>query len=202
MAIDWESRYQSGDTPWEKGVQHPTLPLFLRQSPLHGRVLVPGCGSGADVRAIAEAMKADKTGEVFGLDCAPSAVARAHAIPRIGQESYIQGDLFALPAEWEGSFDAVWEHTCFCAIDPASRGDYARAVAKALRTGGILAAIFFLDPGLDPGESGPPYGVTREELDALFTPAFELLRAEPVVATYPGREGGEELRVYRRKKSV
>ena len=92
-------------------------------------------------------------------------------------------------------FDVVFEHTCFCAIPPERRPDYVSAVASALRPKGCLLAIFYLDPGLDPGENGPPFGVTREELDALFGPRFTILGEWVPAATYPGRESREACRL-------
>jgi SAM-dependent methyltransferase len=190
MSTDWESHYRTGDMPWEKGAAHPALVAFLKPNPVHGRVLVPGCGLGHDVRALAAT--AD---EVVGLDLAPSAVAGARKHPAVGGERYLLGDLFALPAKMRGVFDVVFEHTCFCAIDPSRRSDYVAAVADALKPGGHLLAVFYLDPGLDPGESGPPFGITLDELDAIFAPRFKLLREWKPGATYPGREGREMCRL-------
>ena len=190
MPTDWEDRYRTGDMPWEKGAPHPALVDFLKRSQVHGRVLVPGCGTGHDVRALAAT--AD---EVIGLDIAPSAIARAKAQPAVGGERYQSGDLFALPEKLRGVFDVVFEHTCFCAIDPSLRADYVAAVAGALKPGGHLLAVFYLDPGLDPGETGPPFGVTREELDTFFSPRFTLVREWKPAATYPGREGRETCRL-------
>ena len=180
--------------PWEKGTPHPALVDFLKRTPVHGRVLVPGCGTGHDVRALAAT--AD---EVAGLDIAPSAIANAKAQPAVGGEQYVLGDLFALPGKFLASFDAVFEHTCFCAIDPSLREKYVAAVAGALKPGGHLLAIFYLDPGLDPGESGPPFGVTREELDSFFSPRFTLLHEWKPAATFPGREGREMCRLMQAK---
>src|SRR6478609_6306354 len=53
MENEWDKRYQSGETPWEKGRAHPELVAFLRRQPLNGCVLVPGCGHGHDARALA-----------------------------------------------------------------------------------------------------------------------------------------------------
>lgn len=194
MPTDWEDRYRTGDMPWEKGAPHPALIDFLKSNPVHGRVLVPGCGTGHDVRALAAT--AD---EVVGLDLAPSAIARAKTQPAVGGERYQLGDFFALPPKMRGAFDVVFEHTCFCAIDPSLRERYVAAVASALKPGGHLLAIFYLDPGLDPGESGPPHGVTREELDRFFSPTFTLLREWQPAATYPGREGRETCRLLQAK---
>ena len=190
MPTDWEARYLSGETPWEKGAPHPALVTFLKSDPVRGRVLVPGCGIGHDVRALAAT--AD---EVIGLDIAPAAIRAAKLHPAIGGESYVRGDLFALPAAMRGSFDCVFEHTCFCAIDPGRRADYVSAVEGALRPGGLLLAIFYMEPGLDPGETGPPFGTSKTELDSLFRARFSLVKEWQPAATYAGREGRELCRL-------
>ena len=188
---DWEIRYRSGDTPWEKGAAHPALSAWLETNSFSGRVLVPGCGSGHDVRVLAA-----HGAEVVGLDIAPSAIAAARRHPPAGRESYEVGDFFRPPATWLGTFDGLFEHTCFCAIDLTSRADYAQSAAQLLRPGGRFLAIFYLDPGA--GE-GPPHGCTTAELDALFSPHFRLLEERTALATYPGREGGEILRLLERR---
>ena len=190
MPTDWEANYQKNETPWDKGAPSPGLVDFLAGEPLRGRVLVPGCGFGHDVRALAAG--AD---EVLGIDIAPSAVKGARTFPSVGGESYELADLFALPPRLRGSFDWVWEHTCFCAIEPGMRAAYVEAVAGALRPGGHLLAVFYLDPGPGHPDDGPPFGVSLAELDALFVPRFTLLREWLPQRAYPGREGREWMRV-------
>jgi methyl halide transferase len=192
MPTDWEDHYQRQETPWEKGEASPGLMDYLRREPVRGRVLVPGCGFGHDVRALAAT--AD---EVVGIDLAPSAVAAARKFPQVGGERYEVADLFALPKAWRGSFDWVWEHTCFCAIDREMRAAYVEVVAGALQPGGHLLAIFYLDPGHDSPEEGPPFGVSTGELDALFGARFALVKEWLPSKAYPGREGREWIRVLR-----
>ncbi|WP_395144469.1 sulfatase-like hydrolase/transferase, partial [Armatimonas sp.] len=50
---------------------------------------------------------------MIGLDLAPSAFAGAKTLPNT---RFVLGDLFALPEDFTAAFDAVFEHTCFCAI--------------------------------------------------------------------------------------
>jgi SAM-dependent methyltransferase len=190
MSTDWEDQYRKGETPWDKGAPSPGLVDFLSEQPVSGRVLVPGCGLGHDVRALAAT--AD---EVVGLDLAASAVATARRIPSVGGERYTQGDFFALPASLRGTFDWVFEHTCFCAIQPAQRPAYVDAAAGALKPGGKYLAVFYLDPGNDSPDEGPPFEVSIAELDRLFLPQFTLLREWLPQRAYPGREGREWMRV-------
>src|ERR1051325_10940594 len=67
----WEQRYQTNDTPWEKGEASPGLVDFLAaQRGLPGEtVCVPGCGTGHDAREWAKAGF-----RAYGYDLAPSAV--------------------------------------------------------------------------------------------------------------------------------
>ena len=189
--MDWNRRYEEKDTPWDKGGAHPVLADMLAHGALSGRVLVPGCGTGHDVRELAR-----RGLEAVGLDVAPLALERARAAAPVGAETYLLGDLFHLPPDLHGAFDGIFEHTCFCAIDPAKRAEYVSAVASALRPGGKLLAVFFLDPGND--GAGPPFGCTTTELDGLFSADFRLLEEHREIPTYPEREGRELLRLYQR----
>jgi methyl halide transferase len=197
--MDWEQKYRVGDTPWEKGAPAPPLLDWIRQrGPLNGSILVPGCGNGHDVRALAAAAP---TAEVVGLDSAPSAIDQARRYPRAGNEIYRLADIFDLPADLANRFDWVFEHTCFCAIEPSKRLDYVRAIVRALSGGGALLAIFFLnpwDPGEAPAEGGPPFGTSREELDALFENDFRLVEEFLPRSAHPGREGREIIRLLKR----
>jgi methyl halide transferase len=196
---DWESRYQAGDTPWEKGSAAPPLLELLEKRGIGiwnvGPVLVPGCGFGHDVRALAEFGQ-----EVTGVDISRSAVERAEDFPVVGKEAYEVGD-FLNPAWCEGRrFSAIWEHTCFCAIDPSRRSDYVISAAGCLDEGGVLAGVFFLSP-YDPGEEqeGPPFGATQKGIAACFEPWFERLDAWVPAAAYPGREGREWIAVFQKR---
>jgi SAM-dependent methyltransferase len=194
--VDWEARYIAGDTPWDKGLPHPSLATWLEKHPLRGRVLVPGCGAGHDVREIAGRCDA----EVIGMDIAPSALERARSYRTAGRERYELGDFLAGDAGRFGPFDALFEHTCFCAIPPARRGDYLREAASAVRAGGLFLGVFFGDPENDDPNS-PPFRSPAEEVDALFCGVFEKVDFCDGPATNPEREGREYLRLFRRRET-
>ena len=182
---DWEQRYQSGDMPWEKGAPSPGLVDFLAAHPelSRGTVCVPGCGTGHDARAWAAAGWA-----VTGLDLAPSAV-------RLSRERTAAANLDAKFAQLDflagvppASFDWIFEHTLFCAINPADRDRYVAAVERWLRPGGQYLTVSYLIPDTE----GPPFGTTRDEQLARFSPRFDLL-AEWVPRSYPNRTGQERM---------
>ncbi len=190
MINEWEQRYLDGDTPWDKGAAAPPLLEYLAGNGVQGSVAVPGCGVGHDVRALAQ-----QGALVTGFDIAPSALSQAESFPRANGERYESVDFLGLPARYEGQFDWIFEHTCFCAIDPSRRLEYVQACVKALKPGGQMLAIFFMTPD---AEQGPPFGVTEQELDQLFQPHFKLIRDVLPQKAYPGREGRERLRVLQR----
>jgi SAM-dependent methyltransferase len=191
---DWEAFYQEGDTPWDKGRAHPALLDWLSENRLTGSILVPGSGAGHDVRALA----ADPLANVVGLDLAPSAKILAEEFPNAGGEVYLTGDFLSGSLVKEGSFDAVFEHTCFCAIPPGRRAEYARSVRNALKPGGLFLAIFYRNPS-DRPEPGPPFGCAMEEVDALFGKDFVLLEERQDFPTFEGRESREVLRLMGRR---
>ena len=197
--IDWDQRWRSNETPWEKGYAAPPLSEYLEEDGQEllqaKRVLVPGCGSGNDVRELARHGIA-----ATGLDISPKAVEVARAIPPVGKEDYLCADLFEAAWRENRAFDAVWEHTCFCAIDPGLRPTYARAMAEILPPGGYLTGVFYLNPW-DPGEAvePPPFGASREEIVELFAPWFELRKERVPDRAYPGREGREWLAIFVRR---
>ncbi|MEM7383665.1 MAG: methyltransferase domain-containing protein, partial [Verrucomicrobiota bacterium] len=181
------------------GRAHPALVDWLRTHSMGGRVLVPGCGRGHDVIVLA-ASSAQPT--VVGLDLSPSALSEARAPSRPSKRvRWVEGDFFQPPDDLpSGGFDWIWEHTCYCAIDPADRAMYVEAAARALRPGGHLLGVFFLNPRDDPDPTiGPPFNTSREALDRQFDGAFEMKERRAWFRTYPGREGREEMRLYQKR---
>ena len=97
-----------------------------------------------------------------------------------------------MPADLRGGFDLVWEHTCLCALDPAARSEYIAGVRSALKPEGTVAGVFYMDPDLDPGETGPPFGITVVELVRLWeSGGFKVLEHWVPDVAYKGREGRE-----------
>jgi cyclopropane fatty-acyl-phospholipid synthase-like methyltransferase len=187
----WEQRYQTKDMPWEKGGPSPGLVDFLAAHPelKRGTVCVPGCSSGHDVREFAKAGF-----DAFGFDIAPSAIPLAEEKTRAAglTAKFALADF--LRDEPPQPFDWLFEHTLFCAIQPAERGEYVRAVLRWLKPGGNYLAVNYVLCGPD----GPPWPTTREEQVERFSSRFELV-AEWTPRSYPNREGKEQMFWWRRK---
>jgi methyl halide transferase len=189
-AMDWNHRYHQNDIPWDKGAAHPWLPSELVGPAFAGRILVPGCGRGWDAIELAGHCPA---ADVIALDIAAAAIAEARRLGRdLPNLHFLEADfLDPLAAGLPPRCDLIWEHTCFCAIAPASRPAYVATCARLLPPGGILAGAFFLE--LDDGGKGPPWNCPAAELRRLFEPAFGIVSLDPAPATFAGREGEEFL---------
>jgi methyl halide transferase len=188
---NWEERYQTGDMPWEKGEPSPGLVDFLATHPEipRGSVAVPGCGTGHDVRAFAQAGFS-----ASGFDLAPSAIRLAQektAAAGLNAEFRLADFLTESPPQ---PFDWLFEHTLFCAIDPVRRDEYVEAAVRWLKPGGHFLAVHYMIPD----EDGPPFGTTRGEILKRFSPHFEL-QQNWVPRSYPNRTGFEWMLWWRKK---
>lgn len=188
---NWNQRYVDGDTPWDKGDAAPGLIDWLVGNDMNpdSRILVPGCGCGHDAHAWARAGF-----ETTGVDLSELALNRAderyEAIPGL---AFFPGN-FLQDAPKE-PYDLIFEHTLYCAIDPARRDEYAKAVTRWLKPGGHFLAIHFTFPLT---EEGPPFGASREEIIDRFSDKFELIEEwEP--RNFEGREREERMFYWKRK---
>lgn len=188
---NWEEHYQTGDMPWEKGEPSPGLVDFLTTYSAidRGTVAVPGCGTGHDVRAFAEVGF-----EAFGFDLAPSAIRIAQEKTKAaGLEATFQLSDF-LKDTPQNSFDWLFEHTLFCAIDPIHRDAYVQSAVRWLKPRGSLLAVHYFIPDTD----GPPFGTDRDEILKRFSPHFDLIK-DWVPRSYPNRTDLERMFWWRKK---
>lgn len=185
MQQDWESRYRSGETGWDRGTSSPALSAWLKAGHLeaHARILVPGCGRGHEVVHLVELGY-----RVSGLDIAPSAVAhlRQSLVGKGLHAEVLLADLFTYrPAS---PFDAVYEQTCLCAIQPAQREAYEALLHSWIKPGGTLFALFMQTCA----EGGPPFHCDLLAMRRLFPESrWQWPVIEPVFT--PHRNGRFEL---------
>jgi methyl halide transferase len=196
----WADLYARGQDGWDLGAPSPPLATWLAQggrfpgtTGAAARVAVPGCGRGHDVRLLAR-----QGYRVTGFDFADAAIAEARALADADgvEAAFEQRDIFTLTADHGGAFDALWEYTCFCAIDPGRREEYARLVHALLRPGGILLGCFF---PLREGTDGPPFPVSHPEIERVLAPWFDVLEAGPPAESVEQRRGLEWLVRARRR---
>lgn len=184
-ATFWEEHYAAGRAPWDLGQPAPALTAWLKREPSHqGRAIVLGAGRGHDAIALARAGYT-----VTAVDFSKTALQEARALAEAegATVTFLERDIFALLPEHAGQYDLVFEHTCYCAIDPSRRKAYAELVRRLLKPGGRLVAVFFTHK--EPG--GPPYATSVEEVRKRFGHGFRFETLEPAPASVPAREGLE-----------
>ena len=188
----WEEIYQGGRAGWDLRGPTPALRRLAGNGELApGRLIVLGAGRGHDAREFARHGFA-----VTAVDFAAEAVASMRSLADPGAPvEIVQADIFKLPAALDHGFDSVLEYTCFCAIQPSRRAEYADLVARLIRPGGSYIALLF---PLDQHAGGPPFAVSVDEVLGLFgARGFRLLRRETPEDSVGQRRGLEELLVFR-----
>ncbi|KAL6606178.1 hypothetical protein ACP70R_041831 [Stipagrostis hirtigluma subsp. patula] len=149
-ADGWEKSWEYGVTPWDLGKPTPIIEHLVRSGTLpKGRVLVPGCGMGYDVVALASPERF-----VVGLDISDLAVEKAK-----------QDDFF----KWTPSekFDLIFDYTFFCALDPSLRLAWAETVSRLLKPDGELITLIYL---ISDQEGGPPYNNSVADYQKVLEP--------------------------------
>lgn len=191
MSKDWDSHYKEANTPWDRAAPHPYLAQLRPRRRRRIRVLVPGCGRGHDAVALAKIFPA---AEVIALDLSAAAIAQAELMRPPKNVIYCHADLFHLGDEWNDSIDLVWEHTCFCAIQPAERIAYREVMRRLVRRGGLIVGAFFLTMDEDL-EGGPPFNTAPEDFADVFgaNSGFCIRKMGLMDTTFRGREGEEWL---------
>ncbi|OMO89153.1 TPMT family [Corchorus olitorius] len=105
-----------------------------------GRVLVPGCGTGYDVVAMACPGR-----HVVGLDISEEAIKKAKQMssssPNGDYFTFLTADFFT----WHPTdlFDLIFDYTFFCAVEPHLRSAWAQQIQKFLKPDGELITLMF-----------------------------------------------------------
>ncbi|HEV3410456.1 MAG TPA: methyltransferase domain-containing protein [Chthoniobacterales bacterium] len=178
----WSSRYVAGRMPWDLQGVPPALEEFLRQTPSRGHVLIPGCGSGYEVRAFHEAGF-----QVTAIDFSSGAIQRARDVLGSLAEKVRLGDFFVYDFA-DRPFDLIYERTFLSSLAPSRWPDYARRMAELLKPRGKLVGIFIYGHEPDP----PPFPLSEEPARKMFANAFRLTRNELLPNSLPVFAGMEE----------
>ncbi|XP_023871976.1 probable thiol methyltransferase 2 isoform X2 [Quercus suber] len=183
----WEKSWEQGVTPWDLGQPTPIL-LHLHQTGAlpKGRALVPGCGSGYDVAAIACPER-----YVVGLDISDIAIKKAvelsSSLPNASYLNFLKADFFT----WNPSelFDLILDYTFFCAIEPDMRLAWAQRIRDLLKPGGELITLMF---PISDHVGGPPFKVSISDYEEVLLPmgfrAVSIVDNEMAIGPRKGRE--------------
>jgi SAM-dependent methyltransferase len=191
----WQKCYESELVPWDKGEVAPALAQLLQNGMLpNGLTVVPGCGYGYDVVALASGDR-----RVIGIDIAPLAVERAKKIVEKFPNAEIRvADFFSL--ELDGEVDLIYDYTFLCALPVELRTQWAEKMAKLLKPGAILATLMFPLQLLEPDSAPPPHPVPLETYKQLLlsNSSFELVHLDLSVPSFPTRAGREAMALWKR----
>jgi methyl halide transferase len=164
----WQERFTTGTIPWDRGQANPQIAQWLADGTLAPgcRIIVPGCGQGWEIEALAAAGM-----EVVGIDYAPAALDLCRRLlARDGlSATLVEADVL----HWrpDAPVDAVIEQTCLCALYPDHWQRYAAQLHGWLKPGGILLALFMQarkDSAAEGVIEGPPYHCDINAMRALF----------------------------------
>ncbi|RBI65360.1 thiopurine S-methyltransferase [Vreelandella sulfidaeris] len=183
MSDQWRKRWQEGRIGFHLQQTHPALQRHWGSLGVTDRtkVLVPLCGKSLDMRWLA-----DQGHPVLGIEFAPEAIEQFLAqrstpvsryrqagftISRQGNVELWCGDFFHLHIQHAAEIGAFYDRASLIALPPATRQRYAFHLAQLVPPGakGLLISLAH-----DEGDAGPPYSVTADELDNLFSANFAL----------------------------
>jgi methyl halide transferase len=190
----WQRRFVQQQTPWDRNAPGPQIAAWLADGALHSgmRIAVPGCGSGHDVLALAQAGC-----DVTAIDYAAAAIdlTQQRLAAQDASADAIQADVLT----WQppSPLDAVYEQTCWCALHPDHWHMYAAQLHAWLRPGGalLLLAMQCRRDSASAGRiEGPPYHMDINALRALLPETRWVWPAPPYTAV-PHPAGWTELAV-------
>lgn len=149
--------------PWDRTEPHPLLAGAVPTPAPGARAVVVGCGVGADAEHLAGLGYA-----VTGFDVAPTAIETARRRSTHPGADYRVADLLELPAEWERAFAlAVEIYTVQALPDPPRPAAIAAISALVAPGGRLLVVMGARGDHEEPAADGPPWPISRAELDAF-----------------------------------
>ncbi len=181
--IEWKD---TGEKPgWDLKKAHPAISDVLPQIKMNkASIAVLGAGAAHDA-----AFLATKGHIVTAFDISAEAIEKAKSLyPETTNLKYVQADMLAeIPEQYRHQFDLVFEHTFFCAINPAERKTAVQTYKNLLHEEGHILGIFFVITT----EPGPPFGATEWELNQRFEKSFRPLYWTRWTNSPTGREAWE-----------
>ncbi|HWW05716.1 methyltransferase domain-containing protein [Collimonas sp.] len=181
----WSERFEQDFTPWDTGGVPQALQQYVaRAKP--AATLIPGCGSGYEVAFLAEA-----GWDVTAIDFSSAAVDAARKVLGKWSERVLQADFFTYQPQQP--LGLIYERAFLCALPPARRAAIVSRWAELLPAAGTLAGFFYFDDA----PKGPPFGISRVELERLLHTDFELANEQDVtdsITVFAGKERWMEWR--------
>lgn len=152
--------------PWADMEPNPGLLEFWQKNPLATagkRALVIGCGLGDDSEQLS--MWGFQT---TAFDISPTAISATTKRYPNSKVVYAVADLFAPSAAWTRAFDFVLEVFTVQAFQGDLRAKAVAKIAEFVAPGGELLVVARGRAAEEPEGQGPPWPLTREEIDGFL----------------------------------
>jgi hypothetical protein len=169
---------EQGDAvvPWDRGAPNRLLVQWADGRALDGagrRAVVVGFGMGDDAEYVA-----GLGFDTVAFDVAATAARLARRRFPGSVVRYVTADLLDPPAEWHHAFDLVVESITVQALPPALHAEAAARVAELVAPGGTLLVLSGARDEADGPVDGPPWPLTRAEIEAFGVGGVEPVRIE------------------------
>jgi len=171
----WELLYEEGKDEWDLGEATPALLDFFEHPscPKIGNVLVPAAGRGWDAEAWAK-----RGYNVVAVDFCSSAF---DALEKLSENNInltaLNTDMFLLnqrnKKKCGSQFDIIYDYFGFNSVHPGRRDECIEMWLNMLKNDGLLIG-FFCPLGDEKYGEGPPYSISREELEARFNGMLDI----------------------------
>lgn len=151
--------------PWDRDQPHRMLVQWARDRDLSGarqRALVVGCGLGADGEYLT-ALGFD----TVAFDISETAIRIARSRFPDSPVRYVVADLLDPPSAWREAFDLVVEIYTVQALPDPPRRNAITNITGMVAPGGTLIVLAAAHNDVQPRPQGPPWPLTRAEIDAF-----------------------------------
>lgn len=161
---------------WDRGGPHPLVDEWARGVTGSGRrALVVGSGFGPDAELFA-----GRGFDVVAFDVSPTAIATARErFPR-SDVDYRVADLLDPPAGWREAFDLVVESLTVQSMPVAFHAQATANISRTVAPGGTLLVVAKARDEAAGPVDGPPWPLTRAEVEAFAGEGLEVVRIEDV----------------------
>ena len=178
----WFNRlYSAGEIgespmPWDHTEPSAELRDWAEGRSGHGRrAIVVGCGLGADATFIS-----GLGFDTVGFDISEAAVRLASSRFPGSRVFFTRADLLDLPGTWRHGFDLVVEVYTVQALPDPPRAQAIANVASLVAPGGTLVVVATARSDDEQERQGPPWPLTRGEIDAFAATDLSAVRVTEV----------------------
>ena len=168
------------EVPWDRDEPRELLVEWAEAHALDGSgrgALVIGCGFGADAEFLSE-----RGFSVTAFDVAPTAVRTARERHPGSAVDYLVADLLDPPRAWAEAFSFVFEALTVQSLPDSVRGAAIANVAAFVAPRGTLLVLAAARDEADGPVDGPPWPLTRAEVESFARGGVETVRIEQVPA--------------------